>query len=241
MNYQVTVSYDGSDFHGWAKQQNVRTIQGEIEKIIYRIFKQPITIHASGRTDAYVHAYGQVFSFNAKKSPIKPNHLLSALRNLSPTDIYFVKVKVNKSMFHARFSAHNKTYQYVVNTGDYNVFKSRYELFYNRPIDLKLLKKTSKLFIGTHDFKSFSTSILDDTIRTINYIKFKSLNNSLIITINGDGFLRNMVRMIIGSLLDVNEHKKTMEHVAQLLKDPFKGSAITKVNGCGLYLLKVNY
>jgi tRNA pseudouridine38-40 synthase len=144
-------------------------------------------------------------------------------------------------MFHARFSAHNKTYQYVVNTGDYNVFKSRYELFYNRPIDLKLLKKTSKLFIGTHDFKSFSTSILDDTIRTINYIKFKSLNNSLIITINGDGFLRNMVRMIIGSLLDVNEHKKTMEHVAQLLKDPFKGSAITKVNGCGLYLLKVNY
>jgi tRNA pseudouridine38-40 synthase len=183
----------------------------------------------------------QIFSFNVKKSKIQPYPLLKALRNLSPDDIYFVKVKVNEGMFHARFNAKNKTYQYVINNGKFDLFRDKYELFYSNKINLPLLKKGAKLLIGTHDFKSFSTSELTDTIRTINYIKFKKNKNHLYITINGNGFLRNMVRMIIGSLLDLNVNKKTLDDFKQLLKEPKKGSAISKAKAGGLYLLKVNY
>jgi tRNA pseudouridine38-40 synthase len=172
---------------------------------------------------------------------MKVSALLIALRNLSPSDIYFVKAKVNDGMFHARFHAQNKTYQYVINNGSYDVFKNNYELFYPDKIKLPLLKKGSKLLIGSHDFKSFSTSDLNDTIRKINYIRFKQINHHLFININGDGFLRNMVRMIIGALLDLNEGKKSLLDIKKLLEYPKKGSAISKTKACGLYLLKVNY
>lgn len=241
MNYLVTISYDGSNFHGWAKQNSVRTIQSEVEKILQKIFNQSITIHGSGRTDAYVHAIAQTFSFIVKNSKIQPYALLKTLRNLSPDDIYFINVKVNEGMFHARFNAKNKTYQYVINNDKYDLFKNHYELFYPHKLNLPLLKKGAKLLIGTHDFKSFSTSDLNDTVRTINYIKFKKNKKHLFITINGDGFLRNMVRMIVGSLLDLNEHKKTIKDIQLLLNHPKKGSAITKIKASGLYLLKVNY
>jgi tRNA pseudouridine38-40 synthase len=241
MNYLVTLSYDGSNFHGWAKQHNVRTVQEEIEKILQKIFNQPVPIHGSGRTDAYVHAIEQAFSFNVKKSKIQPHALLKGLRNLSPDDVYFIKVKVNEGMFHARFNAKNKTYQYVINNGKFNLFQNKYELFYPYQINLPLLKKGAKLLLHAHDFKSFSTSDLEDTIRTINYIKFKKNKNYLYITINGNGFLRNMVRMIVGSLLDLNETKKTLNTFKELLDRPKKGAAVTKAKAGGLYLLKVNY
>jgi tRNA pseudouridine38-40 synthase len=216
-------------------------VQGEIEPILARIFDQPVNIYGSGRTDAYVHAIAQTFSFSVKKTKIKPYALLKALRTIGPNDIYFVKVKTNEGMFHARFNAKNKTYQYVINNGKFDLFRNNYELFYPTKINLALLKKGSKLLIGTHDFKSFSTSELEDTTRTINYIKFKKNKNYLFITINGNGFLRNMVRMIVGSLLDLNENKKTIDDFKRLLNEPKKGSAITKVKAAGLYLVKVNY
>jgi tRNA pseudouridine38-40 synthase len=144
-------------------------------------------------------------------------------------------------MFHARFDAKNKTYQYIINNGKYDLFKSKYELFYPGKINLLLLKKGAKLLIGTHDFKSFSTSELNDTTRIINYIKFKKNLNRYYIIINGNGFLRNMVRMIVGALLDLNENKKTLEDFKRLLKEPKKGSAISKAKAGGLYLLKVYY
>jgi tRNA pseudouridine38-40 synthase len=114
-------------------------------------------------------------------------------------------------------------------------------LYYTHNINLPLIKKTAKLFIGKHNFKSFSTSELDDTIRIISSITFQKLNNHLTITIKANGFLRNMVRMIVGALLDVNERKKNIEQIKELLNNPEKGSSITKVKGCGLYLYKVNY
>jgi tRNA pseudouridine38-40 synthase len=219
----------------------VRTVQEEIEKIIKKIFDQNITIQCSGRTDAYVHAIGQTFSFNVKKSKINPKALLLALRSSGPTDIYFVNVKQVDGMFNARFSAKNKTYQYVINTSKYDLFKTNYELYYPTKINLTLLKKASKLLVGEHDFKSFSTSELDNTIRKINYIKFKKTKTHLLVEVNGNGFLRNMVRMIIGSFIDLNEGKKTILDIKNLLANPQKGSAINKIQAKGLYLIKVNY
>jgi tRNA pseudouridine38-40 synthase len=202
---------------------------------------EQITIYASGRTDAYVHAIEQVFSFKTKNSKIKPNVLLSALRALSPSDIYFKSLKKVKDSFHARFSAHSKTYKYEIDIKTYDVFKQNYVLSYSKNINLPLIKKAAKLLIGKHDFKSFSTSELDDTIRTVSSINFKKTLNHFTITIKANGFLRNMVRMIVGVLLDVNEHKKDLNQIKELLNNPKKGSSITKVKGCGLYLYKVVY
>jgi tRNA pseudouridine38-40 synthase len=209
--------------------------------MLQKIFNRSISVYVSGRTDAHVHAIAQTFSFNVKKIKIKPQVLLLALRKLSPSDIYFVKVKENDAMFHARFNTKNKTYQYVVNFDKYDVFKANYELFYPTKINLPLLKKGAKLFVGEHDFKSFTTSVFENTVRKINYIHFKKNQSKLFIIVNGNGFLRNMVRMIVGSLLDLNENKKTLNDLKKLLKEPAKGNAITKARACGLYLLKVNY
>jgi tRNA pseudouridine38-40 synthase len=216
-------------------------VQGEIEDILKQIHKESISINASGRTDAFVHALEQTFSFKSKKIKLKPNILLQALRNLSPDDIYFKSVREVDGMFHARFSAHSKIYKYEIDTKHYDVFKNNYVLFYPHKINLQLMKQATKLLIGKHDFKSFSTSDLEDTIREVYQINLKHTNNHLTITVKANGFLRNMVRMLVGTLLDINEHKKQLSDINQLLNSPKKGSSISKAKACGLYLYKVNY
>jgi len=155
--------------------------------------------------------------------------------------LHFKKVDIVDEKFSARFNAKDKTYLYVLNTKKFNVFKHNYCYFYSQKIHLYKLRKASKILLGKHNFLSFSTSELDDTIRTINFIKIKKYHDQYLIFINGNGFLRNMVRMIVGCLLDVNENKKSINDLILLLNNPKKGSAITKLNGCGLYLYKVNY
>lgn len=241
MNYKIAVSYDGTMFHGWAKQKNVRTVQQEIETLLSKVFNKNITINGSGRTDSYVHAIEQVFSFKVKNNNITPHKLLNILNKIKPNDIRFISVKKINDKFHARFSSKLKTYQYVINLGRENVFNNNYVYNYRHTINLKLLKSTAKLFIGEHDFKSFSRSKLENTVRIINKINFKKQDDKLLIIIKGNGFLRNMVRMIVGSLLDVNENKKTTDDIKKLLSNPIKGSAVTKVPGCGLYLKKIQY
>ncbi|MDR0825801.1 MAG: tRNA pseudouridine(38-40) synthase TruA [Mycoplasmataceae bacterium] len=241
MNYLVTLSYDGSQFHGWAKQLHVRTVQEEVEKIIKQIFKKDITVYASGRTDAYVHALAQTFSFKTNKNVLKPKILLKALQNLAPQDIQFASVKEVDGMFNARFSSKSKTYRYAINLGKPDVFKKDYQFDYDHKLNLPLIKKATKLLVGEHNFKSFSTSELEQTTRTIYNIKICKSNKILLIEITGNGFLRNMVRMLVGSLLDLNEGKKTLNDIKLLLANPKKGSAISKAKACGLYLVKVKY
>ena len=121
------------------------------------------------------------------------------------------------------------------------MFKNNYLLNYNKPINLDLWNQAKELFIGTHDFLSFSKSTLANTTRTINEIKILNYKGLIKIYINGNGFLRNMVRMIIGSLIDLNENKKSLSDIKRLISNPKKGSANTLANPCGLYLYKVNY
>jgi tRNA pseudouridine38-40 synthase len=188
-----------------------------------------------------VHAIEQTFSFKTKKIKLKPSILLQALRSLSPEDIYFKSVCEVDGMFHARFSAHSKIYKYEIDTKNYDVFKNNYVLFYPHKINLKSMKQAAKLLVGKHDFKSFSSSDLEDTIREVYQINFKHTANHLTIIVKANGFLRNMVRMIVGTLLDVNEHKKQLSDINQLLNNPKKGSSISKAKAAGLYLYKVNY
>ncbi|MDR2654412.1 MAG: tRNA pseudouridine(38-40) synthase TruA [Mycoplasmataceae bacterium] len=233
-NYRLTISYDGTLFFGWAKQPGLRTVQGIMEEKISTICNEKIHLNASGRTDKYVHALNQVLNFKTKKQ-FKPKELKKILNNIIDKDIYVKEVTIVDNDFHARFSALNKTYKYVINT-KYDVFQRNYSLYLNYDIDIKKIKKLANFFLNEHDFSSFSTSSLKDNVRTINWIKIKKQKDLIIILINANGFLRSMVRMIVASLLHDDEEK-----IKTLLSNPGKGKSIEKVYGCGLYLLKVNY
>ncbi len=241
MTYKVTVSYDGSYFHGWAKQPSHTTVQQTIEEALNRLLNKKIPIYGSGRTDSYVHALNQVFSFSYDGQLMDFDNFVIALNNLLPKSIRIKSIKKINDKFNARFNAKSKTYIYVINQGEFDLFHNDYFYNYNKKINIRKIKKGAKLLIGKHNFLSFSTSTLNDTTRTINYIKISKKQNNVLIKVNGNGFLRNQVRMIVGSLLDFNEDKKTLDDFKNLLKNPQKGSCITKAPGCGLYLYKVEY
>lgn len=239
-NYKVKVSYDGTNFSGWAKQNNVRTVQDEIENTLSKIFETKIKIFGSGRTDKYVHAMDQCFNFKAKTN-IPFNFLKSVINSKLPNDININSVKIVDNSFHARFSITSKTYLYKINIDKFNLFEQNYAYQYCKNIDLAKLKKISPIFIGKKDFLSFSTSDVDNSIREIKKIVINKDDKYVYIKITGNGFLRNMVRMIVACFLNYNENKISIEDINSLFEKPKKGKSISKAPGCGLYLYKTNY
>ena len=241
MNYLIDISYDGNNYHGWSKQKNNISIQQTIEKGLSDIYKKKIDIVGSGRTDTKVHAFHQYFNFHEDRINLSVEKLKNALKYKIPVDIKVNSIKVVDNNFNARYDAKNKTYLYLINTNEFDLFRNNYLLNYNKPINLDLWNQAKELFVGTHDFLSFSKSALSNTTRTINAIKIVNKKGLIEIYINGNGFLRNMVRMIIGSLIDLNENKKSLDDIKRLINNPKKGSASTLANPCGLYLYQVNY
>lgn len=241
MNYLVDASYDGNNYHGWSKQKNNVSIQQTIEQVLEHIYHKKITIIGSGRTDAKVHAIHQYFNFHEDKINLNPIKLMNAFKYLIPKDIKINKIRIVNKNFNARYDVKLKTYLYVINIGKFNLFKNNYLLNYNKQININLWKKAIKLFLGTHNFLSFSKSELINTIRTITDIKIIKSKDLIKIYISGNGFLRNMVRMIIGSLIDLNDKKKSIIDIKDLISNPKKGSAITLANPSALYLYDVIY
>ncbi|MDR0341442.1 MAG: tRNA pseudouridine(38-40) synthase TruA [Mycoplasmataceae bacterium] len=239
-NYKCIVSYNGSNYHGWAKQNNQVTIQGTIEEKISTILNKKVNIIGAGRTDAYVHANNQVFNFRIEKK-LNIKQFLNSLNKMLPNDIIVKKMCLISLNFHATHSSLHKTYIYFITTKK-NVFNKDLMYFFNYDIDVKKLKHISKLFLGQHNFLSFSTSELENTIRVINFIRIRKVDNCVYkISVDGNGFLRNMVRMLVGAMLDYLINKKSEVDIIELLNNPKKGSSITKVEGRGLYLDKVYY
>jgi tRNA pseudouridine38-40 synthase len=209
-----------------------------VEEKLSIVLNKPTRVNAAGRTDAYVHANNQVCNFETTQKLIT-GKIKSSLNKILPEDIYIKSIKEVNSKFHARFSCIKKEYVYLIYTGEKNVFFNNHYLHYKKKINLPLIRKAAKLLVGKHDFKSFSISDKEETVRTIKSIIISKDENIIKIKVVGDGFLRGMVRMIVGTLLDINEEKKELADIEKLLNNPFKGSAITKVKGCGLYLNKV--
>lgn len=241
MTYKLKITYDGSFFHGYAKQkdENLLTIQSELEKNLSLLFNEKINTVGSGRTDKYVHAMDQTVSF---KSKIEHDcDSIQHFLNSKLSNIYIKSVEKVSDSFHARFSIKSKTYMYVINTGTFDVFKQRYEYQYNKEINIQRSKEIMNLFIGTKNFLSFSTSKLENTIRTIKWIRVIQKNKKIYIFINGEGFLRNMVRMVVATILDYCDNKTSYEQITNLFNNPKKGSSIVKAPGCGLYLYKTIY
>lgn len=240
MRYLVNLSYDGSAYYGWSKQKHEKTIQDHLEKILSIIFKEKIVIHCSGRTDKGVHALNQYFHFDSNMM-IEPKKLLFILNKSINEDLYIKKIKLVDENFHSRYSIKSKTYLYIINTSKKDPFMCKKEFQYNKEVDIEKLQKIMNSFLGEHDFLSFSTSILKNTIRKINWIEVTKVKDKVKIKINGDGFLRYMVRMIVSYSLIVLEEKKDINSINNLLLNPSKGSSIHKANSCGLYLYNVYY
>ena len=243
MRYKVTLAYDGNHYAGFQSQINAKTIQDEIEKVLKRIYKKDIRIIMASRTDAGVHAKEQVFHFDVDKDN-DVYKLKGSFNGLLPSDIHVLDVKKVKESFHARFSVKSKTYEYLINIGEYDVFLNgyAYQCFYD--LDIEKMKECSKLFLGKHDFSSFNTSTYKekpDQTRTISEFKIIKKGDILKIRITGDGFMRNMVRIIVGTLIDVARGQKTIKEVKDMLKNPSKSTKRYNISPSGLYLTKIRY
>ena len=241
MRYLVNIKYDGHAFYGFQIQNKERTIEGDLTNALSKILNEDAKIVGCSRTDRGVHANDFCFHFETYKE-LDVNKLRKSLNDLTEDDIYIRSVKVVSEEFHARYSVKCKEYKYIINTGEYEPTMRNYSLQYCKPIDLELITKASKILEGEHDFKSFtSDNEKENTVRTINYIRIEKVNSDVYIYVNASGFLKYMVRNIVGLLLEINEGKKQMEDIKKILESKDR----TKLGMCaspeGLYLNKVEY
>lgn len=243
MRYKIVFSYDGSNFNGYQKQPKLRTIQGEIEKALKQINNNKTTnFSSSGRTDAFVHANNQVGHVDIDVN-ITEYKLKCALNSLLDDDIYIKEVKIVNDNFHSRFNIKSKEYIYKLNMGIYNPIERKYIYQYNKTLNIELMKKASKYLIGTHDFSSFSSNEdkKENQVRTIYKINIKKENDILSIKFIGSGFLKYMIRIMMGVLIKVGEEKIKPVKVKEILELKDRTKAYFTAPPEGLYLDKVNY
>lgn len=246
MRYLMTFSYDGTNFSGYQKQPKERTVQSEIEKVLKQINNnKKIEIHASGRTDAKVHAINQKAHFDLD-TEITIDKLKKGINSLLPEDIYVKKLEEVNEEFHARFSALGKEYIYVINMDEYNPLERNYVYQYNKKLDVVEMERAMKYLEGTHNFKSFTKTDeeKDDYVRTIsqtNLIRDNKDPNKITLVFLGTGFLRYMVRNIVGTLIEIGEGKRRSEEIISILKEEDRTKAGKTASPEGLYLKNVFY
>lgn len=243
LRYQVIVSYDGFNYSGWQKQPNANSIQSEIEKALAYIHQHEVEIVASGRTDALVHAIGQVFHFDSEKQ-LSVYKWQQAMNSLLPNDIRIQQVKVVRNDFHARFDAISKRYDYYVTNDIHNPFLDKYMAKELKELDVELMQQGAKIFLGTHDFTSFTSNKIDPRkprVKTITRLDIIQESNCVHMIFEGSGFLRYMVRMIAQTLIELGKHKLTLKQVESMLLAKSKDACRYKASPQGLYLVSVNY
>lgn len=242
----MTFSYDGSKYYGYQKQPRKKTVQGEIERALKQISGgKSISISASGRTDAGVHAYNQKAHFDMDTT-ISTNKLKCAINSLIPDDIYIKNIEVVDDNFHSRFNVKAKEYVYKINVGMYNPIEKDYVFQYNKKLDIPEIERALKYIEGTHNFKSFVKvdEEKDDYVRTIiqtSLIRDIKNVNMITISILGTGFMRYMVRNIVGYLIEVGEGKHKSEDIIEVLKFEDRTKSGICAPACGLYLKDVYY
>ena len=238
MRIKITFSYDGSKFCGFQRQNKERSIQKEIEKALFSIYHEEILIKAAGRTDAKVHADGQVAHFDVKK--LLPN-LRKQLNDILLPDIFIYKLTKVKDSFHARHNVIKKEYIYKINLGTYNPSLNDYMLQPRYKIDIKLLKESSKIFLGKHDFRNFVSGQRDNYEATIDNIKIKKIFDILEIHFIGRGFYRYMVRNIVGAMLEIAKCNTYPDILKKMLDNPNVKKQLPTAPPEGLYLHKIWY
>ncbi len=242
-NLKLKIEYNGSDFFGWQKQENLRTVQGELEQAFLTLTNEKVSVEGSGRTDKGVHALGQVASVKIEnKIPLK--NLKRALNNLLPSDIRIAKVEAVEDDFHARFSAKRKTYRYVAKVGQsMGAIEHNTVGHYPYAVDFEKMKQASLLLIGKHNFKGFCSADtqVQNFEREIFDFTLSKRGNKIVFEVTGNGFLYNMVRILVGTILDLGRGKLTEEDIKKALKTGERKYAGITMPPQGLYLKKVEY
>lgn len=242
-NIKLTIEYDGKCYNGWQKQPNKLNIQGEIERAIYNITKEEVDLIGSGRTDAGVHALGQVANFKTN-SEISIEKLPLAINSQLKNSIVIKEAEEVDERFHSRYNAKHKTYRYIINNSKCGTAIYR-NLEYSYPfkLDAEKMKQASKYFEGEHDFKAFKSSGTSskNSVRTIYKAIVKQEGEKIIIELTGNGFLYNMVRIISGTLLDVGLGKIQAEEIPEIIESKDRQRAGKTLPAHGLYLVEVKY
>ena len=247
LNYRLVIKYDGTRYNGWQRQKNTSdTIQGKIEDVLGRMCGTDIEITGSGRTDAGVHAMGQVANFRAE-TDMSPEEIKRYLNHYLPEDIAVVKADIVSDRFHSRLNAKKKTYLYRMYTGnDKPVFEKRYvyvpDAVYTE-LDMDAMRKTADVFIGEHDFKSFcgNRNMKKSTVRNIYDIKIEKTDEEIKIYFTGNGFLQNMVRLLTAVIIDTGRGILSPEDAQDILLSCDRSRISGMMPAKGLILLKVYY
>ncbi len=243
-NFKLTIEYDGTAFSGWQIQKNSRTIQGEIEKAIFVMTKQKIILTGAGRTDAGVHALAQVANFICD-TDLEPDSFFRGLNSLLPDDIVIKNCEYIYDKFHSRYDAKGKIYRYkILNTKLPTAIGRNYVWFIKKPLDFNSMKEAVFFLIGTKDFKSFegSGSPRKSTIRKVTRAELTQEKDNIIqFEIEADGYLRFMVRNIVGTLVSVGLGKLEPSDIKKILDSKDRRNASTTAPPNGLFLVKVRY
>lgn len=242
-NFKVLMSYDGTAYHGFQRQENALAIQQILEETIYKIIKEKVTVYGCSRTDTGVHANEYCFNFLHNNS-ITCKGVVKALNSKLPDDMAVFSCEEMPESFHARYDCKAKEYIYKIHNSEIkNPFLKNRVFRYWYRIDEKFLNEVAQSYVGTHDFNAFcsSGSTKQNTVRTIYYFNVQRDNDIVTMTVKGDGFLYNMVRIMVGTLLFVNEGKISPEGLLRIIEDKDRTKAGKTAPPQGLYLNKVFY
>ena len=239
----LIVAYDGTEYHGWQVQPNARTIEGELNRCLSELLQEDIQVIGASRTDAGVHAKGNiaVFDMDARMPAEKISY---ALNQRLPKDIVIQKSCQVDADFHPRHCDTRKTYSYHIYRGEFPMpLRTRYSYFTYVPLDVTKMREAAALFLGEHDFKSFcsANTQVESTVRTIEFLDVTEDDRELVITIRGNGFLYNMVRIIAGTLVDVGRGFLAVEDIPNILKACNRERAGQTLPACGLVLEKYEF
>ena len=240
MRYFMRFSYNGSKFNGFQKQVDKRTVQGDLESVLSKIFNENIRVVASGRSDAGVHAYNQCLHFDSSKEvdfdKLKFS-LNSLLHNIYVKELYSVP-----DDFHARYDCTKKEYIYKINVGEFDPIYEEYIYQYNKSLDIEKMKDACMYLIGEHDFRSFTSLDYEkNCVRTIYSIDISIENDIIYIDFVGNGFLKYMVRNLVGLLIEVGSNNRNVEDVKKILDSMDRKEAGICAPSMGLYLANVYY
>ncbi|AGA67750.1 pseudouridylate synthase I [Desulfitobacterium dichloroeliminans LMG P-21439] len=242
-NFKMTISYDGSRYKGWQKQKETDlTIQGKLEAVLSKMTGEEILVVGCGRTDSGVHAENYIANFHTK-STWKNEAILYYLYEFLPEDIVVKSIELVDERFHARYNVKSKTYVYKINTNRFrNVFERKYSYHIPEPLDLIEMRKAAQVLVGTHDFQSFNMKPgKKSTVRTIHSINIAENGDHLEIEVNGDGLLWNMVRIIVGSLIEAGRGKLNPSEIEKVLQEKKRWEAGPIAQAKGLFLREVQY
>lgn len=251
-NILLTIAYDGTNFCGWQRQPGQRTVQGELERVLSVLCAQEIRLNGTSRTDAGVHAIGQCASFQGnfkiptENIPKAANNLLAA--GLGPFGVGDVRITAAKevpSEFHARFSSHGKRYVYrIANSSTPDLFQRNYCYYVKDPLNEKIMQEAASAVVGEHDFRCFMAAggqEMESTVRTVYRLAVERQGSDIIITVEGNGFLYNMVRIITGTLVEIGLGKRKPEEMEQIIASRDRRQAGHTAPPQGLYLMEVFY